>query len=43
MGVLNVTADSFSDGGHWLDFDAAVSHGIDLLEACLLYTSDAAD
>lgn len=33
MGVLNVTADSFSDGGHWLDFDAAVSHGIDLLEA----------
>lgn len=26
MGVLNVTPDSFSDGGLWLDPDAAVSH-----------------
>lgn len=26
MGVLNVTPDSFSDGGRWLDPDAAVSH-----------------
>lgn len=33
MGVLNVTADSFSDGGRWLDFDQAVGHGIALLEA----------
>lgn len=27
MGVLNVTADSFSDGGEFLDIDAAVTHG----------------
>jgi dihydropteroate synthase len=28
MGVLNVTPDSFSDGGRWLDPDAAVAHGL---------------
>lgn len=28
MGVLNVTADSFSDGGRYLDIDAAVEHGL---------------
>ncbi len=28
MGVLNVTPDSFSDGGRWLDADAAVAHGL---------------
>jgi dihydropteroate synthase len=27
MGVLNVTPDSFSDGGQWLDAGAAVAHG----------------
>ncbi len=27
MGVLNVTPDSFSDGGRWADADAAASHG----------------
>jgi dihydropteroate synthase len=27
MGVLNVTPDSFSDGGEWFDFGAAVDHG----------------
>jgi dihydropteroate synthase len=27
MGVLNVTPDSFSDGGLWLEPDAAVAHG----------------
>jgi dihydropteroate synthase len=27
MGVLNVTPDSFSDGGKFLDMDAAVKHG----------------
>lgn len=27
MGVLNVTPDSFSDGGRWLDRDRAVDHG----------------
>lgn len=26
MGVLNVTPDSFSDGGRWLDPDAALAH-----------------
>lgn len=28
MGILNVTPDSFSDGGRFLDVDAAVAHGI---------------
>jgi dihydropteroate synthase len=27
MGVLNVTPDSFSDGGRFLDADAAIAHG----------------
>ena len=27
MGVVNVTPDSFSDGGLWLDADAAIEHG----------------
>ena len=27
MGVVNVTPDSFSDGGQWLDPEAAVAHG----------------
>ena len=30
MGVVNVTPDSFSDGGLWLDANAAVAHGGDL-------------
>ena len=30
MGVVNVTPDSFSDGGRWLDPDAAIGHGIEL-------------
>lgn len=30
MGVLNVTADSFSDGGRYLDVDAAAAHGLEL-------------
>jgi dihydropteroate synthase len=33
MGVVNVTPDSFSDGGLYLDPDAAISHGIALAEA----------
>lgn len=28
MGVLNLTPDSFSDGGRWADLDAAVRHGL---------------
>jgi dihydropteroate synthase len=31
MGVVNVTPDSFSDGGKWLDADTAVRHGLDLV------------
>jgi dihydropteroate synthase len=30
MGVVNVTPDSFSDGGEWFDRDAAVTHGLEL-------------
>jgi dihydropteroate synthase len=30
MGVLNVTPDSFSDGGEWLDPTAAIAHGREL-------------
>jgi dihydropteroate synthase len=30
IGVVNVTPDSFSDGGRYLDPDAAVRHGLDL-------------
>ena len=31
MGILNVTEDSFSDGGKWLDRDAAIAHAKDLV------------
>jgi dihydropteroate synthase len=31
MGVVNVTPDSFSDGGEWLDPDAAIAHGRELV------------
>ncbi|GAA1022754.1 dihydropteroate synthase [Acrocarpospora pleiomorpha] len=31
MGVVNVTPDSFSDGGRWFDVDAAIAHGLDLV------------
>ncbi|MGM0575726.1 MAG: dihydropteroate synthase [Myxococcota bacterium] len=30
MGVVNVTPDSFSDGGRFLDAEAAVAHGVSL-------------
>jgi dihydropteroate synthase len=33
MGVVNVTPDSFSDGGQWFDADAAIEHGLELLAA----------
>jgi dihydropteroate synthase len=32
MGVLNVTPDSFSDGGRYLDPEAAIRHGLRLVE-----------
>ena len=31
MGVVNVTPDSFSDGGRWFDHEAAIAHGRDLI------------
>ncbi|MEX0715088.1 MAG: dihydropteroate synthase [Planctomycetaceae bacterium] len=33
MGILNVTPDSFSDGGAFLDRDAAIAQGIALVDA----------
>ena len=32
MGVLNVTPNSFSDGGKWLDVEAAVTHGLEMMD-----------
>src|SRR4051794_31139229 len=31
MGVVNVTPDSFSDGGRYDEVDAAVAHGLELV------------
>ena len=31
MGVVNVTPDSFSDGGEWFEPSAAVAHGLELV------------
>lgn len=33
MGVLNVTPNSFSDGGRWFDTDAAIAHGQAMLSS----------
>lgn len=33
VGVLNVTPDSFSDGGLWLDAEGAIEHGIEMGES----------
>lgn len=33
MGILNVTPDSFSDGGRWVSPDAAIEHALALLQA----------
>jgi dihydropteroate synthase len=30
MGIVNVTPDSFSDGGRYLEADAAIAHGVEL-------------
>ncbi|HEV8360261.1 MAG TPA: dihydropteroate synthase [Candidatus Thermoplasmatota archaeon] len=32
VGIVNVTPDSFSDGGRFLDRDAAIAHGLRLLD-----------
>ena len=31
MGIVNVTPDSFSDGGRWPDPERAIAHGLELL------------
>src|SRR6202012_1988468 len=33
MGVVNVTPDSFSDGGQWFGAGAAIAHGLELMAA----------
>lgn len=33
MGVVNVTPDSFSDGGRWIETGAAIAHGRELVAA----------
>lgn len=32
MGVLNVTPDSFSDGGRWFDHNIAIAHALEMVE-----------
>ena len=32
MGILNITPDSFSDGGHFIDAKAAIDHGMRIVE-----------
>lgn len=32
MGILNITPDSFSDGGRFLDVDAAVAHAVQMVQ-----------
>jgi dihydropteroate synthase len=36
LGILNLTEDSFSDGGKYLDRDAALSHGRSMIDADVL-------
>ena len=33
MGILNLTPDSFSDGGEFVEIDKAMNHAIDMIEA----------
>ena len=35
MGVLNVTPDSFSDGGSYLDPERAVEHALAMLDTII--------
>ena len=30
MGIVNVTPDSFSDGGEWFEASDAITHGLEL-------------
>jgi len=43
MGVLNVTPDSFSDGGRYLDRDSAVTHGMRWLKPAPTSSTSAAN
>ena len=50
MGILNVTPDSFSDGGKWNQMDAALRHvedmlaeGMDIVDAIASCATDASD
>ena len=36
LGILNITEDSFSDGGKYLSQDAALSHGRSMVDADVL-------
>ena len=31
MGILNVTPDSFSDGGEWFETDRAITRGLEMI------------
>ena len=31
MGIVNVTPDSFSDGGEFFDHERAIEHGLELV------------
>ncbi len=33
MGILNLTPDSFSDGGEFVEIDKAINHAVDMIEA----------
>ena len=32
MGILNITPDSFADGGRYNNFDSAIAHGLEMLQ-----------
>ena len=42
MGILNVTPDSFSDGGRWNDLEKAKKHTADMIAEILLNGADPA-
>ena len=42
MGILNVTPDSFSDGGKWLEPEKAVAHALEMEEQEILQEFEAA-
>lgn len=42
MGVVNLTPDSFSDGGLWLDPDRALVHGWEMVAQGATWSTSAA-